>query len=257
MNKKIPVLITCDLEEFDIPLEYNAKSINQQTQYEISFNGMEKLSKLLEKYKVNSTIFTTANYAINFPEQVIKLSQNHEIASHSFSHSNFSEDDYIKSKEVLEGIIKKRIHGFRMPRLRKVDYNLLVSSGYNYDASLNPTWLPGRYNNLKSPITPFNKNGVNIIPSSVTQVFRIPLFWLTFKNLPLFLSKLLFRSIINNGLFVFYIHPWEFSDISNYKLPWYINLVNGDDLLNKFDLFLNYISEFSEFKTCKEYLNEK
>lgn len=107
MNKKIPVLITCDLEEFDIPLEYNAKSINQQTQYDISFNGMEKLSKLLEKYKVNSTIFTTANYAINFPEQVIKLSQNHEIASHSFSHSNFSEDDYIKSKEVLEGIIKK------------------------------------------------------------------------------------------------------------------------------------------------------
>ncbi|MBL7817573.1 MAG: polysaccharide deacetylase family protein [Saprospiraceae bacterium] len=248
----IPLLITVDLEEFDIPEEYG-QSLDWATKCAITNEGLARLFSVFKKYNVKATFFTTGAYALSNTEGVQKIAKIHEIASHALEHSRFKREDYAESKKVLEQISGQIIQGFRMPRLRPVDYNLLKNNGYTYDASLNPTWLPGRYNKLAEPKTPFFNQYVHILPSSVTPLFRIPLFWLSFKNLPLWINKWLFRRIQRNGLFVFYIHPWEFADISRFQLPFYVKKVNGIELTDKLDAFLNYISKKGEFKTCWEY----
>ncbi len=251
--KKIPLLITIDLEEFDIPEEYGQR-LDWATKCTITNEGLARLLPILEKHGVKATFFTTGAYAKQNTEGVKSLAQKHEIASHALNHSNFHESDYAASKIVLEKISGQPIRGFRMPRLRPVDYNALKDNGYTYDASLNPTWLPGRYNKLTAPRKPFFNGIVHILPSSVTPILRIPLFWLSFKNLPLWVSKFLFNRIRQNGLFIFYIHPWEFADISNFELPAYIKKVDGEKLAEKFDLFMDYITTKGDFVTCSEYL---
>ena len=58
--------------------------------------------------------------------------------------------------------------------------------------------------------------------SGVSPIFRIPLFWLSFHNFPLFFYKKLAIDVLKkDGYLNIYFHPWEFSDIKNkkFKLP--------------------------------------
>ena len=140
---KIPLLITIDLEEFDIPEEYN-QSLDWSTKCAVTNEGLARLLPILDKYQAKATFFTTGAYAKANTEGVKKIAQRHEIASHALNHSSFDPSDYAASKIVLEKISGQTIRGFRMPRLRPVDYIALKETSYDYDASLNPTWLPGR-----------------------------------------------------------------------------------------------------------------
>ncbi len=251
--KKIPLLITIDLEEFDIPEEFG-QSLDWSTKCAVTNEGLARLLPILDKYKVKATFFTTGAYAKANTEGVKKIAERHEIASHALNHSSFEPQDYAASKIVLEKISGQTIRGFRMPRLRPVDYEVLKETAYAYDASLNPTWLPGRYNRLCAPKIPFHNGSVHIFPSSVTPIFRVPLFWLSFKNLPLWVNKYLFKRVMHNGLLIFYIHPWEFAHLSRFDLPMYVKRVDGEILAKKFDDFMAFIATKGEFVTCSEYL---
>ena len=255
MSKTIPLLLTIDLEEFDIPLEFG-QQIDLKEQLRISLNGLNKLLNVLRKHKVVATFFTTAQFALHHPDTMRQLVvEGHEIASHAFYHSSFDKTDYLLSKQTLENIIGQPVLGFRMPRLRPVAFDILQKEGYTYDASMNPTYLPGRYNHLSQPIKPHHNGQVFVLPSSVTPLLRLPLFWLSFKNFPNSFNKFLFQRIRCNGLFVFYIHPWEFADIQSYHLPFYVKRICGDALAHKLDDFLSYISRFGYFSTCRAYFD--
>ena len=84
-----------------------------------------------------------------------------------------------------------------MPRLRKVEVNDVLKAGYNYDSSINPTYLPGRYNNRHLPKTIFQENGLTRVPTAVTPNLRLPLFWLAFKNTPYSLFKYWCKQVLN------------------------------------------------------------
>jgi peptidoglycan/xylan/chitin deacetylase (PgdA/CDA1 family) len=253
MSKNIPLLLTIDLEEFDIPLEFG-QTIDLQEQLAVSLEGLNNLLVVLKKHKAVATFFTTAQWALHHPDVMRQLVlEGHEIASHAFFHSQFNPKDYALSKKTLESITNQPVKGFRMPRLRPVDFDILKQEGYTYDASMNPTYLPGRYNNLSQPIKPHHNGRVFVLPSSVTPILRIPFFGLSFKNLPLSINRFLFRKIVKNGVFVFYIHPWEFADIQDYQLPSYVKRVCGQDLVRKLDSFLDYASNSGYFSTCQNY----
>lgn len=216
------VLLTFDVEEFDLPLEYG-QSISQSRQLEIGKAGLDEVVGLLAPYDIPLTLYTTAFFATQYPENIAELAQTHEIASHAYHHSQFNPEDYARSKQSLEAICGQPVSGFRMPRLAPIDYQLLATAGYAYDSSLNPTWLPGRYNQLKAPKTVHKQGSLTIVPASVSPFFRIPLFWLSFKHFPLpFYLHLLRRSLDVYGYVNLYLHPWEFTDISMFKLPFYL-----------------------------------
>jgi peptidoglycan/xylan/chitin deacetylase (PgdA/CDA1 family) len=233
------IQLTFDLEEFDIPLEYGQK-IGMQEQLEIGMQGLQNLLPILEKHQVTATFFTTAHFAIHYPEVIKKLAETYEIASHANTHTGFKPDDYLLSKIALEMIIRKPIHGFRMPRLAKVDIMALKKAGYFYDSSIHPTWIPGRYNHRHLPTNITHQNNISIIPCAVSgNWFRVPLFWLAFKNFPLWFYNFCIASCLaKNNFACVYFHPWEYADIGSYELPNIVKKVNGTQLLHKLDLFI-------------------
>jgi peptidoglycan/xylan/chitin deacetylase (PgdA/CDA1 family) len=251
------ILFSIDLEEFDIPEEYQQR-LTLQTKLGVSLQGMKALEQLMHRHDVRSTIFTTAFWAEHNAAYVKSLSEKHEIASHTYYHDRFDNADLERSKLTLSAITGKNVVGLRMPLMKDIDAKDVAAAGYLYDSSLHPTWLPGRYNNFKSPRSLHQKNGLWILPASVTPVARIPVFWLAFKNFPFHIYARLCNSILKkDGYLVFYVHPWEFTDLSQYKLPAIIKRKDGDDLLHKLDkLFSYFTSKGYTFDTHQHFIEE-
>jgi len=253
---KPKIILTFDLEEFDLPLEYNCP-ISEELQFETSNEGLHKLIQLLAQHKVRATFFTTGNFCEKYPGTIKSLSENHEIASHAYYHSQFDTEYIIRSKQILEATSGKQVKGFRMPLFQKVDYENLREAGYRYDSSVNPTFLPGRYNNFNVSRTPYKITSSEIIelPLSVSPVIRFPLSWFSFKNLPLIIFRLFCNSVIRHDEYLhLYFHPWEFADLDSFKIPGYIKKPSGKKYIKKFDELLFYLSKKGEFVTVSEFL---
>ena len=251
------ILLTFDVEEFDLPLEYGI-AISIDEQMEVGKKGLDAINGILEDDDVLCTLFTTANFALRFSENIYGLSQRHEIASHTFSHSSFEKDDLIKSRLELETITSKEIFGLRMPRMKKIDTSWIKEAGYKYESSVNPTWIPGRYNNLSKPRTLYMESGVPKIPVSVSPNFRVPLFWLAFKNFPYYYFKrIALQTLKRDGYLSLYFHPWEFTDLSNSKLPGMVKRKSGTALLDKLNQLIGDLKNEGNFITMNSFLDKK
>src|ERR1700761_4085093 len=159
------ILLGFDVEEFDMPLEYG-KTLPFDEQLSISTTGTLLILELLSSAGIKATFFCTANYAINKPDIIAKIvSEGHEIASHGYYHSDFKVEHLAQSKAKLEEISGTQVTGFRMARMMPVDELEIQKAGYTYNSSLNPTFIPGRYNNLKKPRKCFFDRNVLQIPA--------------------------------------------------------------------------------------------
>jgi peptidoglycan/xylan/chitin deacetylase (PgdA/CDA1 family) len=252
------VLLSFDLEEFDLPNEYGA-ALPMSRQLAVTAQGMEILEPALSGLALSATFFTTAFYAQQHPAQLQQLAGKHEIASHTFHHSSFTEDDIGHSRQILSAISGQAITGFRMPRLAPVSKALIAAAGYRYDASLNPTWLPGRYNHLSGSRTIYREGDLWIVPSSVTPRLRIPLFWLAFKNLPLwFIKKCSLDVLQKDGYLSLYFHPWEFAPLGDFKdTPFYIRRLCGQPMLKKLVAYLAWLKTIALFETMDSFTRRR
>ncbi|MBC7557647.1 MAG: polysaccharide deacetylase family protein [Chryseobacterium sp.] len=254
------VLLSFDIEEFDMPFEYEGE-ISFEKQIEISRNGLISILDLLKKNKAKATFFSTVIFAKENQDLIKRLlSENHELASHTWFHSKFEVEDLKNSRLELNKLFNTEVNGLRMPRLAPVAVNEVLKAGYSYNSSINPTYLPGRYDNREISRTYFKEKNLLQIPASVSTYFRIPLFWLSFHNFPLNVYKLLSKiALKKDGYLNLYFHPWEFSDIKNpeFKLPNFTTKNTGNIMLERFDNYLKWLNDSGEtFLTIHEFQNK-
>jgi peptidoglycan/xylan/chitin deacetylase (PgdA/CDA1 family) len=238
------VFLSFDIEEFDVPLEYGTE-LEFGTQIKVSSEGAIRILDILQKENVVATFFCTANFAIHAPAIVRRIvDEGHELASHGYFHSQFHIDHLASSKKVLEDQFGAEIKGFRMPRMMHIEPADLVAAGYCYNSSLNPTLLPGRYNNFAKPRRIFREGDLFQIPASVSPALRIPLFWLSLHNLPLQLYLFLSHQAMKKDEYLnVYCHPWEFVDLKHYQLPWYMQRNSGNALATRLEILIEYFKK--------------
>lgn len=248
------ILLSFDVEEFDIPLEYGIR-ISKEEQFNVGLQGLERVSSIIEKYNIRVTFFVTASFALRYPEKIRMLAAKHEIASHGFTHTGFADGDLEKSRKILEEITGTGVIGFRSPRMKKFPDKLLIDAGYKYNSSENPTYIPGRYNNFFSPKTIYKtSDGLISVPASVSPLIRFPLFWLSFKNIPFHAFNFLASwTLWNDSCLNLYFHPWEFTDLTAYKLPTFIKRVHGQKHLNRLEMLIISLKKKAVFTTLGDY----
>lgn len=241
------VLLSFDIEEFDMPYEYN-RAISFDDQISISTEGTLIILDLLKKNKLHATFFCTVTFAQN-AQAVIRriIAEGHELASHGYYHSDFKNEHLLQSRLALEKLSGTQVTGYRMARMMPVDEKEIHQAGYIYNSSINPTWLPGRYNNRHISRTWFMQSGVMQLPASVSPVTRFPLFWLSFHNLPLwFYIHLARKTYEKDGYLNIYFHPWEFTDLHNkerFGFPGYVSKNSGQDMILRMDKFMKWINQ--------------
>ena len=255
-------MLTFDVEEFDIPLEYGLQ-ISEQEMFDRTYNGLIIALSLINELNIKATFFVTARFASRFPEIIRNIAETHEIASHGYAHShNYSEMNeqqclaYVqKARDELEHISKKKITGFRAPRTFFKHYHILEQLGFKYDSSLHPTYVPGRYNNLCKPRKLHKIGKLTEIPISVTPLIRLPFSWLWFRNLGIHYAKACtMASMMGSNYTMIYFHPWEFMQLSDLKLPFYIKNRTGNKLYKSLEEYLRWcMSKGIKFITVNDY----
>lgn len=248
------LLFTVDVEEFDTAVEFG-HDISLTEQIDVSTRGLQLLAERFDCLGVTTTLFTTATYALHQSTFIKQLANTHEIASHGYYHTTFEPADLATSKATLEKITGKYVYGFRRARMGAVDPTDVAMAGYHYNSSLHPTYLPGRYNHWGEPRKPFLEKGVWQIPASVTPTLRLPLFWLSLKNFPFGLYKqLCLQTLRREGFLNLYVHPWEFTDLTDYtKIPAYVRRYSKDQLLDRVETLLRFLQPHGDFKTMYEF----
>lgn len=247
------IFLSFDIEEFDNPFPCT-QNLSFDEQMEISKKGTERILNLLAEKNVKATFFCTANFALHAQNLIARMvAEGHEVASHGYYHNRFEEKHLKEAKEALEQLIGKPVTGFRMPNMGKVAPETLIDAGYSYSSSLNPTFLPGKYNNLSQPRRIFKQGRLYQIPVSVSPMFRIPLFWLSLHNFPLFYYKFLAgRALKTDGYINLYYHPWEFVDLKTppIKLPFYVTRNAGKPMASRLGEVISYFQKQNEPFGC-------
>ena len=213
--------------------------------------NVDIILNLMSKYNSTATFFILGWIADRFPYLVKRIhSEKHEIACHGYNHDlvysltreNFR-NDILKTKNILEDTIGEKIIGYRAPNFSITDWAIdeLVSLGFKYDSSLFLTVAHNRYGKLNNYEIP-SKNVFKLkedfyqVMLSHLDIFGIKLPWsggFYFRFIPYSIFKTGINKIIKNkGIYVFYIHPWEFDPdqprVKNinlqYKFRHYTNL---------------------------------
>jgi len=250
------VLITFDTEEFDI--------LNGKLAFDVSRQGLINVIRLLDKHNIKATFFVTGVFAENNKQLIKKISKKHEIASHGYSHNydynkmdeKTTYNNLLKTNKILEKITNKKVIGYRSPRFSKTNINVLKKLNFKYNSSINPTFIPRRYNYLLHTRKIKSNNGMVIIPMSVSPVLRLPLFWFAFKNLGLNYAKIITKACLLDTNFVHLVfHPWEFVNLSKYKIPFIYKPNSGEKLIKKLDNYIIWCKRNNmKFDTIQNYL---
>lgn len=253
------ILLSFDIEEFDTPMEHGVK-IAFEEQMNISKEGTSQILKFLREKQAKATFFCTANFALHAPELIQEMMEDgHEIASHGYYHHTFEVADLKKSKDELENLTGIEIPGYRMARMMPVSEKEIYKAGYKYNSSINPTFIPGRYNNFGKPRTYFYEEGVLQIPASVSPIIRFPLFWLSYHNLPAGLYRWFANWTLSKDRYLnIYFHPWEFTDLKARKelnLPFYITKNSGPGMIKRLSDFITHFQKKGErFETFSTFI---
>lgn len=222
--------MSVDLEDYYCDLPFS-KWVNYKSRV---VQNTERILELFEKYNVKATFFTLGYIAEKNPELIEKIvKMGHEIASHSFAHLDIRkvsktefEDDFLKSKIILEKTSGEKLLGFRAPFFSVDENNFwvydILKKHLKYDSSIFPVKTPlygiphaPRFCYKMSDDDPLKideKNDFYEIPPSTMKLpilGNIPIaggFYLRF--LPIQLIKFGIKRMHKKGFFgVCYIHP--------------------------------------------------
>ena len=121
------------------------------------------LVSLLERLDVPLTCFVQTELLDERPEAVERLRKSDvSVAFHPHSHTHLPRErtsirrEIKESTDRFESFFGDQPTGYRFPNgnIRPDDYRLLSEFGYEFDASVFPSWRPGHFNNTKSLTTP-------------------------------------------------------------------------------------------------------
>lgn len=255
------IFLSFDTEEFDLPCEKGVEYNTLKDGMNVSKFGTERILEILSEKSVKATFFCTSNFVSSAPEIVRRvMKEGHEIASHGCNHWKPQIGDATRSKKIIEDILGVELYGYRQPRMLSVDNNELAACGYRYNASLNPTFIPGRYSHYFSSRTPWVEDSIVQIPASVSPCFRIPMFWLGLHHYPFKIYLwLMNKTIKHDNHFNTYFHPWEFYPLNNHqelKISSFVRRRSGEEMCQRLKMIISHLKEKGEsFGTYNEYAN--
>ncbi len=240
-----------------MPHEYG-KTLLFEEQISCSREGTQIILDILKAQNIKATFFSTVVFASHSADLIGRIiNEGHELASHGYYHSKFENIHLRESKLELEKISGQVIKGFRMARMMPVEDRAIQEAGYLYNSSLNPVYLPGRYNNFFKPRTFFSTDKLLQIPASATPLLRLPLFWLSFHNFPLWLYRALCLQAINKDHYLnIYFHPWEFIDLTqpHFGLPNFVSKNSGSKMIQRFNSWISWLkSKGYSFTTISQF----
>lgn len=221
--------------------------------------GIPKLVKIIDKYRVKGTFFITCDVLEKNERLFQELKkEGHEIELHGFRHERFDEKLKKEKEEEIEKSIDcfKKIFGERPKGFRAVQHSIepeglevLKKYNFRYDSSIVPwnihhiLWpqIKIRWKNNFKSMKVHKWGGVWEVPISS---FKLPLSALTIRFLPFWMFKIWLRFMNLKKDKVFFMHSWDMIEMPKSKL--YRNCGLGE-FLKRFEYMLGWFKKSNKF----------
>lgn len=257
------LLLTFDVEEFDLPLEWG-RPLPFATQLEVTAQGLARLLPVLERRGVRATFFATGTFARERGDLLHGLADaGHEVAVHGLEHR----DDYGSmdptaagerlraARGLVEAAAGRPVHGVRTPHLLPCPAAPLLAAGFTYDASPHPTWVPGRYNGLGLPRRPWCEDGLVRLPISVLPVARLPVSFFWYRAAGSLLGRLGAAAALRGAPYLhLYFHPWEAEEVRRHGAPAWLAVRTGARFVAMLDDLLGWAAPRLRAQTIGEFI---
>lgn len=243
------VYLTLDLEcDYGTAITSNSFYAAQQT---------DALVSVLDQHNVPLTCFLQTEILDQCPQAIRALEGgNFPVEFHAHSHTHPRRTEANLELEVAESVSRVRDQfdttpvGFRFPdgAATAEDYAVLADHGIPFNASLFPSWRPGRFNNIRSAPHPFRhaETGVIELPFTVhSKYVRIPVALSYLKLLGRPFEELVYRVPPKVIVFDMHMHdmvvPPAFDELS----PFYRTIYSRQQH-SGFEIFERFISTLME-----------
>jgi hypothetical protein len=259
-----PLLLTFDLEEFDLPVEWG-RPIPLATQIDVTVRGLARILPVLDRHRVRATFFATGVFAQARGDVLGALTEaGHEVAVHGLAH----QDDYGRldaatavdrlraARTLVESAVGRSVSGIRTPHLRPCPAGWLRTVGFVYDASPHPTWVPTRYNGLGFPRRPWCEDGLLRVPISVVPGLRLPISFVWYRAAGASLRRLGCAAAACGAPYLqLYFHPWEAEAIRAYGAPAWLSVRCGEPFVAALDALLGWAAPRLRAATLREFVD--
>jgi len=233
-------------------------------------NHVDQFIGLLEDVDVPLTTFVQTELLEERPEAVEQLRNSDvDVRFHPHSHTHKPRDETSVPEEIeesterFEEFFGHRTSGYRLPNgnVWPSDYQHLAEAGYEFDASLFPSWRPNHFNNTSAPTVPhyISDHGITEIPFTVYSRFvRVPTALSYCRVLGHGFTRLMSSSSL--PVIVFNVHMHDFVNPQSFKeLPMFYKLLYSRNT-DGFDMFESALERFQNsgrtFATIDELYEE-
>lgn len=146
---------------------------------------VDRLTESLHRAGVPLTCFVQTEVLEEAPERVETLRELDKVSFHPHSHTHRPrgesdvEWEITTSTERYRDFFGEQPRGYRLPNgnVRPDDYRALSEHGYDFDASLFPSWRPNHFDNTDAPTRPHQYPALDLfeLPFTVySDTVRIP-----------------------------------------------------------------------------------
>nr|WP_160163428.1 polysaccharide deacetylase family protein [Haloferax larsenii] len=236
------------------------------------YGAVEQISDLvglIEKHEVPITAFTQTELLDVKPEAVEKLRNSEtQVEFHPHSHTHQPRESTSVRKEIEKSTEKYRDFfghdptGYRFPNgnIKSRDYRYLSQLGYEFDASVFPSWRPNHFDNRDLPTRPHRISNYDLyeVPFTVySRNIRLPtaLSYIRLVGRPF--SMLLEQRTPSAVVFNIHMHdlvnPKSYSRLPAFYKAIYSRNNRGMELL---DRFLTVTSSTHKFKCIDTLVGE-
>jgi peptidoglycan/xylan/chitin deacetylase (PgdA/CDA1 family) len=195
--------------------------------------GLPVILDLMRNFNIKGTFFISGEILEYLDKTSLLetiLNENHEIASHGYSHLDYRDwskekigNEILKSKEELKRYTGVDVVGYRSPQFRVNEkiIDVLKSIGFRYDSSIpEPNGFSAASLLRGVKFTPDIVDGINddnfkeFVISSV-PVIKIPhgIFWINLLGFKLY--RYFFERYKEDEIIVLYMHPFDFVKYKN------------------------------------------
>jgi polysaccharide deacetylase family protein (PEP-CTERM system associated) len=274
-------ILSMDIEDW-YHLDYFSK--NGCDKSYTMLDGINEYCNLLSQHDIKSSFFTLGELSEQLKSTLRELHKaGHEVGSHGWDHKKpmkmslpqFS-NDIIKSKKNLQEIIGSKVSGYRAPcfSMDRPRLDIVKASGFEYDSSRITFSDHPLYGQID--LDGFETVYENIFRCHDFFEFQVSTQNFLNKNIPvsgggyvrifpwLIMKRLISKYLDNSELYVFYIHPFEFSTKAAPSVPGSsiankLRFTQGlSTVPNKFNSLINLLKvkgfKFSTFTSLREEL---
>lgn len=244
-----PLLLTFDVEEFDWVVGRSGR-LPLEDQIAVTASGLREMLPLLDRHTAPATFFVTGVFARHASDLISEVATaGHEVAVHGLEHADeyarieppIAVDRLRRARAEVEAAAGRPARGLRTPRLSRCRPAVVREAGFSYDASIHPTWIPGRSFGLHHSRRPWLEHSVTMVPISVPPFVRIPVSWQFFQLVGRRLgTAALGPAAWRSDYLHLYFHPWEAVKLSTLGVKSPFTRRTGPVFLDALDTILRW-----------------